>query len=355
MIFRLLLVSLLAVSLMAKPYRGGELRTIESYQYGRFEVRMKSAPGSGVISSFFMYHDFWAEGQTSSSYWNEIDLEWLGQYDDKVHTNLIIQNGWDLPGLTDLSFDPSEDFHTYAIEWTSQYIAFFVDDQMIRWVDNFYADSMYHEQKLMMNIWPSTSVDWAGSFSASSLPTHAYYDWVKYYLWVNGTGNAGTDNNFILFWEDNFDSWDTNRWEKATHTWDGNNADFIPENVVFMSGYMILCLTTPSTTGYNGDPLSVSDIELPQTFQMHNAYPNPFNGEVVIPISLDQPQPLLIEIYNCKGEYINTLKNGIVHAGKTMIKWNGVKDNGQNVPSGVYFVRFINSDKIMNQKILFLK
>ena len=36
-------------------YRGGELRTIDTYQYGRYEVRMKSAAGDGVVSSFFTY------------------------------------------------------------------------------------------------------------------------------------------------------------------------------------------------------------------------------------------------------------------------------------------------------------
>ena len=37
--------------LIAKPYRGGELRTIDTYRYGRYEVRMKSAAGSGVVLS----------------------------------------------------------------------------------------------------------------------------------------------------------------------------------------------------------------------------------------------------------------------------------------------------------------
>ena len=355
MIMRFLLFGFITAMLLAKPYRGGELRTIESFQYGRFEVRMKSAPGSGVISSFFTFHDYWSEGHTSSVYWNEIDLEWLGRYDDKVHTNLIIHDQWGLPDLSDLTFNPNEDFHTYAFEWTSEYIAFFVDDQLIRWVDNFYADSMYREQKIMMNIWQSTSVEWAGSFSASTLPTYAYYDWVKYYHWVDGTGNAGTNNDFILLWEDNFDSWDTNRWEKATHTWDGNNADFIHDNVVFMSGYMILCLTTPSATGYNGDPLSVSDIELPQTFQMHNAYPNPFNRDVVIPISLNHAQSINLSIYNTQGKLINTLVKGSINAGKTLFTWNGLTDKGLTAPTGVYLVRLASADHFKTQKIILLK
>ena len=44
--------------LTAKPYRGGELRTIDTYRYGRYEVRMKSAAGSGVVSSFLRIEIF---------------------------------------------------------------------------------------------------------------------------------------------------------------------------------------------------------------------------------------------------------------------------------------------------------
>ena len=96
---KLLYLPFLYAILLSRPYKGGELRTEDSFQYGRFEVRMKSAHGSGIVSAFFTYRDFWAEGLTSNSNWNEIDLEWLGMYDDKVQTNLIIQNEWDLPEL----------------------------------------------------------------------------------------------------------------------------------------------------------------------------------------------------------------------------------------------------------------
>ena len=125
-IYSIFLISIL----FSKPYKGGELRTEDTFRYGRFEVRMKSAFGNGVVSSFFTYKDFWEEGLTNS-YWNEIDFEWLGNYEDKVQTNLIIQNEWDLPELTALNVNPHEDFHTYAIEWTPININFFIDDQLI--------------------------------------------------------------------------------------------------------------------------------------------------------------------------------------------------------------------------------
>ena len=76
-----------------KPYRGAEYRSIENYQYGRFEIRMKSALGSGVVSSFFTIRDYWAEGLSDPSNWREIDFEGVGNYFEKekqqIHHNLL--------------------------------------------------------------------------------------------------------------------------------------------------------------------------------------------------------------------------------------------------------------------------
>ena len=351
-----IIIILMGISMMtAKPYRGGELRTINTYRYGRYEVRMKSAQGSGVVSSFFTYRDYWADGYTSSEHWNEIDLEWLGNHDDKVQTNLIIQNAWDLPELIDIDINPHEDFHTYAFEWTPSYIAFFIDEEMIRWVDNFYADSMYHYQKIMMNIWQSTSTSWVGQFDSNILPVYAFYDWVKYYAYVPGSGNTGTDNNFIQLWEDNFDFYDTARWTKATHTWNGNNADFIHDNVVFQSGYMILCLTTPSNTGYSGDLLSTETNNVPLTFGLGNAYPNPFNNNVILPISLQEPGDVQYSIYDIQGHLIDSGLNKFLVKGKNNIRWNGTDRDGKSVSAGTYFLRVSNKDASITKKIVYLK
>ena len=351
-----ILFFILSVSiLIAKPYRGGELRTIDTYRYGRYEVRMKSAAGSGVVSSFFTYRDFWSDGLTGSQHWNEIDLEWLGNHDDKVQTNLIIQNGWDLPELVNLDINPHEDFHTYAFEWTPDYVAFFVDEQMIRWVDNFYADSLYHYQKIMMNIWQPTWVDWVGEFDSDILPVYAFYDWVKYYAYVAGSGNTGTDNNFILLWEDDFDSWNTERWQKATHTFDNNNVDFIEENVVFQYGHMILCMTTPGNTGYSGDPLDIELNGVPGSISVGNAYPNPFNHNVVVPISLEQPGDVHFSVYDIRGHLITSGLNRFLDGGKKNIRWNGTNQDGKSVSAGTYFLRVRNKDLSKTKKIVYLK
>ena len=132
--WRALLFSLILMILSGpgygKDFRGGELRTVESVRYGRFEVRMKSAAGSGIVSSFFTYRDFTSGGAEN---WNEIDWEYLGLYDDKVQTNYITQYHWDHVGMISVNFNPHEDFHVYAFEWTPDYLAFFIDDVLVRY------------------------------------------------------------------------------------------------------------------------------------------------------------------------------------------------------------------------------
>ena len=47
----LALFALISIGI-CQQYFGGELRTKESYLYGRFEARFKSAQGDGLVSSF---------------------------------------------------------------------------------------------------------------------------------------------------------------------------------------------------------------------------------------------------------------------------------------------------------------
>ena len=316
---------------------------------------MKAAPGSGVVNSFFLYRDYWAEGLNGSEHWNEIDIELLGRYDNRVTTNLIIQNMWDLPDQTVVSFNPKENFHNYAIEWTPSYIAFFVDDMLIRYINNFYVDSLYHHQKLMMNIWQPTAVNWAGSFDESTLPSYAFYDWVKYYAYVPGTGNAGTNNNFIELWKDDFDDYDRDRWSKASHSFDGNNADFTYANVEFEYGHMILCLTTPGDTGYNGDPLNIEGDLSPITFKIGSPYPNPFNGKVSIPIRLGNKSLVNFNVYDLNGSVVyNSNLNYQAHS-ENNVFWNGKSNNGSLVSSGTYILKVINGLSVDTKKIIYIK
>ncbi len=235
--------------LAQKPYRGAEYRTIETFTYGRFEVRMRSAEQSGMLSSFFTYHE-----TPSADQWNEIDIEILGRYNDQVQFNTITPNQSNHVFTQTVPFNPHADFHLYAIEWTPDYVSWWVDSVEVYRQTGEHIATLFRPQKLMMNIWPPIYEDWTGKLNPNYLPVYAYYDWVKVYQFT-----PGENRDFTLLWQDEFDVFNQQRWQKATHTWDGNNSIFVKENAVLQDGYLILCLTKPTNLGYNGGPIEDSD------------------------------------------------------------------------------------------------
>ncbi|MFH0735301.1 MAG: family 16 glycosylhydrolase [bacterium] len=242
LIFGFLLINNFVI---AKDFKGAELRTKTAYTYGRFEVRYKSTQKDGVLASFFTYH----EG-TGNDSWNELDIEIMGRYCNDVQFNSITPGPTHHVRHQNVNFNPSTDFHNYAIEWTPQYVAWFIDGSEVYRQTGSHIATITRSQKIMMNIWNPVYADWAGVWNANVIPAFAYYDFVKYYAYTPGTGNYGTNNNFTYIWSDDFNAFDSNRWAKATHTFDGNNCDFVTENVVYKDGYMILCLTDATNLGY---------------------------------------------------------------------------------------------------------
>jgi beta-glucanase (GH16 family) len=248
--FFLTALFILQFTILPKDYKGAEYRTKMAFTYGRFEVRMKAANREGMLTSFFTYFDGTSTDPWSSSKWNEIDLEIMGRYNDNVQFNTITTGQVNHVSHYPTTFSPHIDYHTYAFEWTPQYVAWFVDGiEVLRQTASHIA-TLTRPQKIMMNIWNPLYENWAGTLNPVSLPVFAYYDWVSYYAYTPGAGSYGTNNNFTLNWTDNFDNWDTSRWEKATHTWDGNGCDFIQENAVFKDGKLILCLTNSTDIGF---------------------------------------------------------------------------------------------------------
>ncbi|RMG65860.1 MAG: glycosyl hydrolase family protein, partial [Calditrichaeota bacterium] len=238
----------------SKPYKGAEYRTIQSFHFGRFEVRWKSAPGSGLLSSFFTFHDSF----NPIAEWNEIDFENLGRYSNQTQYNVITPGQVQHVRADTLPFNPHQAFHEYAIEWTPDYVAWFVDGYETHRQTGPHIQQLIHGQKNMMNIWISDNTSWVGPFNPAILPVYAYYDWVKYYSYT-----PETSSHFTLQWVDSLEAWDASRWQKASHTWNGNLVDFTPENVVFRDGYLILCLTLPGALGYNGGPVIDQDVDPP--------------------------------------------------------------------------------------------
>lgn len=231
--------------LHANNYKGAEYRTKASYTYGRFETRMKSTQREGVLSSFFTYHEI-----VTGNDWNEIDIEILGRYQDDIQYNTITPGQTNHVSHHNCGFNPHLDFHVYGIEWTPEYVAWFIDSVEVYRQSGAHIATLVNDQKVMMNIWNPIYDSWVGKWNEAVLPAFAYYDWVSYAAYTPGAGSVGTGNNFTPQWRDDLDSWDQTRWEKGAHTFTGNQCDFVPDNIIFKDGVMILCLTKNDALGY---------------------------------------------------------------------------------------------------------
>ncbi|MCK6600697.1 MAG: family 16 glycosylhydrolase [Bacteroidetes bacterium] len=247
-VLTLFLISNSAIA--AKPYKGAEYRTKAAYLYGRFEVRMKSTPNEGVLSTFFTYFDGTPDNPWASGKWNEIDIEIIGRYRNDVQLNTITPNQISHVSHIWTDFDPAQDYHTYSIEWTPDYVSWFIDGVLVRKQTGEHISTLVYPQKIMMNTWNPEYKDWVGTFEPKSLPAFTYYDWVSYSSYTPGTGTTGEGNNFTPEWTDSLTAFDADRWEKATHTFIGNNCDFVTANAVFDNGKLVLCLTDAVNTGY---------------------------------------------------------------------------------------------------------
>jgi len=82
-----------------------------------------------------------------------------------------------------------------------------------------------------------------------------------------------------------------------------------------------------------------TDVVMPQLQELQ-AYPNPFNGHINFEISNYEKSPnekITIEIFNVRGQKINTLKGN-------KVVWDGKDYNSKTVPAGIYFAKTLNDN-----------
>jgi hypothetical protein len=67
--------------------------------------------------------------------------------------------------------------------------------------------------------------------------------------------------------------------------------------------------------------------------------PNPFNDRTTIQVSLTRAGNVRLSVYDVSGRRVAVLQDGRLERGRNEIVWRGMTDNGNELPSGVYFLR----------------
>lgn len=110
--------------------------------FGRVELTIKAAPGTGIVSSAVLQSDDL----------DEIDWEWLGGNDAQVQTNYFGKG--DTSSYSRGAFHDNagshDAFHTYTIEWTSSQLVWQIDGKTVRVVTPESAPANEYPQSPMM-------------------------------------------------------------------------------------------------------------------------------------------------------------------------------------------------------------
>ncbi len=93
----------------------------------------------------------------------------------------------------------------------------------------------------------------------------------------------------------------------------------------------------------------------PNRYQLFPSYPNPFNAETTIEYTLPEETSVKLAIYNVRGQLVRTLMDGRESDGMKRVLWNGKDELGNNVGSGIYFIRLEADQRFFTQRIVLQK
>lgn len=198
-----------------------EAPTIETNKwifFGKIDVTLKASTGQGVVTSFVLQSDDL----------DEIDWEWLGGDTTQVQTNYFGKGDtttYDRGAYHPVN-SPQDDFHTYTIDWTKDYVKWYIDGDLVRTL--LYADAKDGSRfpqtpmQIKLGTWvagrkdaPEGTVEWAGGYTDfSKAPFVAYYksitiqdysngvDGATYYSWSEGSDGSYESINVLTSGDD---------------------------------------------------------------------------------------------------------------------------------------------------------
>jgi hypothetical protein len=115
-----------------------------------------------------------------------------------------------------------------------------------------------------------------------------------------------------------------------------------------------------SRNGNLGEVLTTSvsqpqKLSLPSQYTLHQSYPNPFNGEMVIRYEIPTSNYVTLKIYDVTGKEVKTLVNKNQLPGVYRVKWNGISKKGGNMASGIYLYQLCAGNYVKNRKAILVK
>jgi len=136
------------------------------------------------------------------------------------------------------------------------------------------------------------------------------------------------------------------------------------------SAAVYMVATEPKSVSVPDIPTGVAESHnatLPQSFALHQNFPNPFwsgatspafgggNPETTIRFELPRSSEVKLRVFNLLGAEVLTLLNERMPAGTHTFNWDGKNANQQQVGSGVYLLRLEADNEVMVRKMVVVR
>jgi hypothetical protein len=92
-------------------------------------------------------------------------------------------------------------------------------------------------------------------------------------------------------------------------------------------------------------------VEMPESFLMTPAYPNPFNPQANFSVSVKQTQKVVVSLFNVVGQQVGTFYDGVLPGGTT----RSITIDGSTLQSGMYLLRVQGERFVDTQTVTLLK
>ena len=101
--------------------------------------------------------------------------------------------------------------------------------------------------------------------------------------------------------------------------------------------------------------LEIDNLLVPETYFLHQNFPNPFNPSTKIRWELPKNEFVNITIYNSNGKIVKTLVNSFQSAGYNTINWDATDNRNIPISSGLYIYRLQSDSHVDTKKMILLR
>ncbi len=109
-------------------------------------------------------------------------------------------------------------------------------------------------------------------------------------------------------------------------------------------------LVSVEAVDYNGYALNSGISLVPNTFAVHQNFPNPFNPSTKISFDVPSASEYTVTIYNVAGQKVHEITGAASVAGTVLVEWNA-----SNQASGIYFYNVKTDNASATKKMVLLK